>query len=445
MTDIPAGRRLIGLINLSAGTRPSQVMIFVSVLMCSVWVTSFTNLMQPLLVRELLHVPSANQGVVMGALTTAQQLAFLVFIGLAGSLADRLGRRTMLIIGMAGFAACMWLYPFIGVLSGLFAARIMWGAFDSSLSVGRVGRFLDYPDGSSRGKFVSFVMVTLTAAGSLFTALVASRVVSWFQSGGLTKVESIRYGFVALSLLAVAGAAVAFFLLDKDRPAPREAAKPGLVGQAKEMVADFRKVFAFARTNPRLAVVLMIGSVVRTDFVILGSFLGLWVLQAAAAKGVDAVQAVKTTGLLMSVAGITGIVTPPFMGWLADRVDRVAMLVGVIVVTGVAFCMFGIVGDVLSPWMFIAMGLVGLAEAGQAVSSMAALGDEAPPELRGSVIGVFTALGVASVLAVSVVAGVMFDKLGPASPFILEGVMCFTIAVVAIVLIRRRPASSPPS
>jgi MFS family permease len=441
VNEVPTGQNLLGFIQLSPGVRPSQVYIFTFVLLCSIWVIPFVILMQPLIISDVLYFPAGQQGVIIGALTTAQQAAFLVLIGLAGSLADVWGRRTMLILGLAGFALCMWFYPFVGSIAALFVARVAWGAADTCLSVGRVARFMDYPDNNSRGKFISLMMLLQSGASALFVAVVASRLPSWLQSFGLTKLESIRYAFIALSSIAVVGAAVAIFMLDDDAPtrSDTEEQQPRLIQQAKEIVAAFVQVFGHAKNKPRLAVVLLIGSVVRTDSVILTSFLGLWILHAASQQGIDSLQAVKTTGLLMSINGAVGFITPPIIGWLTDRMDRLTLLIGSVVLTGIAFCTFGLVVNVFSPWMIGVVVLVAVALNAQAISSNALLGEQAPAHTRGSVIGVFTALGVGSVLVVSLVAGFLFDRLGPSWPFVLEGMLCLTVSAVALALVRRRP------
>lgn len=440
MTASPEQRSLLfGTIKLAPAVTASQVWIFVAILLCSVCVLPFVSLMQPLLLTELLAIPADRQGTVTGFLSTAHQAAFLACIGVAGALADRIGRRWMLIIGMSGFAACMWFYPLVTTMAALFVARIGWGISESALSVGRVARFMDYPANESRGKFISLMMLLQAGVGALFVAGLSSRLPGWLRSQGISGGEAVGYAFLLMSLIAVIGALLAVFFLNKDgRPAPAPTPRPAGRRARGAMFTDLRTVWAVARTNPRLAVVLLIGSVIRTDSVVFTTFIGLWVIHSARAQGIDAIEAVKTTGALMLVSGVSGSIAPPIFGWLADRMDRLTLLLGAMVVTGIAFCSFFLVSDIFSPWVYLIIILVGLAEAAQSVSANALLGEEAPENLRGTICGLFTFLGTATAMAIGLLAGFLFDRMGPAAPFVLEGLLCFGFCLAALALMARQ-------
>ena len=215
--SVPAQRRL-GPILLSPGVTPAQILIFTGVVLAASFSNNFANLMQPLLVTEQLRVPSAGQGVVMGALATTQQAAVLLFIALSGALADRVGRRWVLMAALIGFTLCLWTYPLVSALSGLFLLRFAWGAAYTGLTAGGATKMMDYPDNNSRGKFLSLMIITQAGGGALFMALFSSRIVSWLKSLGLASAEAIHYGFWLMSLVAIAGLVLALFFLAKDRP-----------------------------------------------------------------------------------------------------------------------------------------------------------------------------------------------------------------------------------
>ena len=446
MTGAAASQKRLGPILLSQGVTPAQVAIFLTVILCANFSSGFMNLVQPLLITELLHVPAGQQGVLMGALTTTQHFAVLLVISVAGVLSDRIGRRWILILALTGFLVSMWVYPLVAAVWMLFAVRFLFGVSTTGLTAGGATKIMDYPDNRSRGKFISLMMVVQAAAAAIFMTLVSRRVVAWLRDLGLSDAEAIRYGFWAMSLITILGVVIAAAFLAKDAPPGRTdtaTRTPGL--SLRESIASIGAVFAEARKNPRLAVVLLIGGVIRTDSVILQAFLGLWIVQAGRQQGVDPIEATKTIGLLLAIGQISGFVTPPLFGWLADRVDRLILLNASLAMTAVAFCSFGLVHDVFGYGMIICAVMVGLAEGAQSISANALLGEECPPRMRGRAIGVFTFLGTLSVLAISLVAGALFDKVGHAAPFVMEGALNLLVCIVVVLFLvranRRRTAS----
>lgn len=116
--------------------------------------------------------------------------------------------------------------------------------------------------------------------------------------------------------------------------------------------------------------------------------------------------------------------------------DRLTLLNASLALTAVAFCSFGLIQDVFSYGMIICAVMVGLAEGAQSISANALLGEECPPEMRGRAMGVFAFLGAISVLAISLVAGALFDRVGHAAPFVMEGLLNLVVCTLVAWLIR---------
>lgn len=57
-----------------------------------------------------------------------------------------------------------------------------------------------------------------------------------------------------------------------------------------------------------------------------------------------------------------------------------------------------------------------------------------PNEIRGVMIGINNFFGLLGQTIFSVIAGIIFDKVGPASPFTLVSMCDFTIAFIAIIV-----------
>jgi predicted MFS family arabinose efflux permease len=68
------------------------------------------------------------------------------------------------------------------------------------------------------------------------------------------------------------------------------------------------------------------------------------------------------------------------------------------------------------------------------------IGQEAPAENRGAVIGTFSVFGAIGVLVASGVGGRLFDNIGPGAPFIMVASATGLLAVGALVIRLREPA-----
>jgi MFS family permease len=122
-------------------------------------------------------------------------------------------------------------------------------------------------------------------------------------------------------------------------------------------------------------------------------------------------------------------------GVLSDRLNRMSLLI-------VGFALL-IVADLIlavSSGLFgIGLGIVfwGL-HLGFTQGLLATLvADTAPEELRGTAFGVFNLLGGLALLAASVVAGLLWDKLGPQATF-LAGAGFTAISLLGLALVRWR-------
>ncbi|MFD2134856.1 hypothetical protein ACFSLT_05700 [Novosphingobium resinovorum] len=96
------------------GIPPREVFVFLLVTGIAVMMTAFIALMQPYVFTEMVGVPRAEQGRLAGQLMTVQQAVVLVCVGFAGALADRIGRRAMVIFALVGYSMAAFAYPLAG-------------------------------------------------------------------------------------------------------------------------------------------------------------------------------------------------------------------------------------------------------------------------------------------------------------------------------------------
>jgi MFS family permease len=390
----------------------------------------FANVMLPLIYSQQLHLAPAKQGLLAGTLGATQQVGALIFIMAAGALADIYGRRVMLLYTLAGFFLCLLAYPFTPAVWVLFALRFLWGAAFSGYNAGAPTIAMDIPDNRSRGKFNSIVLLVPWLAASGFV-LAASRWPAGFRSLG----ASPHAALVATTL--------AFFKEPWKRPASASAA--GVPARLKAIVSNIATVLDYAKQNKHFGVILFIGSVVRTDTVIIGSFLALWIVNAGRVGGIDAITAAKTAGLVASIRFVTKVVGAPLFGLITDKVNRTLLMLVALGLTTTAFASFGFVKSVFGAGMIVSAMLIGFAESAEAIASQSLIAQEAPAHLRGSSVGVFAFLGTASLMVVNLIGGYLFDKAGFSSPMLMEGVFHLLVLLIAIWMLRKgaAPAAKP--
>jgi predicted MFS family arabinose efflux permease len=70
------------------------------------------------------------------------------------------------------------------------------------------------------------------------------------------------------------------------------------------------------------------------------------------------------------------------------------------------------------------------------VVAQSVLGEESPAELRGISMSVFALLGTLGVLLSTSVGGQLFDRVGPAAPFLFVGALNLVFAIWAITMAR---------
>jgi MFS family permease len=448
-------QKRIGTILLSPGVEPAQIYVFLLITCACTFVNEFAMTMQPLVFAQQLHIDPARQGFLAGLLGTTQQFGTLIFIPVAGALADIVGRRIMLVLTLTGFWLCLLGYPLITVVAALFALRFLWGVAFTGFTAGAATMAMDYPDNASRGKFISLVLI-VPMAGSALLMLGGSRLPSWLRNSGYGP-RGIAIGtFWIVAGIALIGAVAAWRLLSADsRTAPRgtasatfaeragSAANPGtMFASFRGVLANLRGVFAHARENPRFAFILLIGSVVRTDSVILGAFVGLWVVNAGRLEGIDAITATRTAGLLTAIRLVTMGGGLLLFGPIADRASRVGLVLFAVALTAAGFAAFGLISDVFGTGMIAVVALVGIAEGAQSIASQSLIAQEAPAHLRGSSMGVFAFLGTASLMIVNLIGGRLFDRAGFSAPMLMESILHVAALAAALALLRaRRPAA----
>ena len=416
----PPGARL-GPIRLSSGVSTRQALSFVYISLVGISIWGFIPLMLPYVLTEQVHAPAAMHGRIAGTLQLVQTFAAIVLVPLLGGLADKYGRRWLLILAMAGFTLAAVLYPSATTLAALVAFNLIAGIAQTGNIAGGATSVIDYPENASRGKWVSLLLV----------GQVLSQIPGWLNGEGFTPVETSRIAFWTLSVFTGLATFAAVRGIKADRGA---GGKPDFnpLAEIRTSLANLKEVITYARRNPRFRLVLLVACVMRSDFAIVATFLSLWVAAEGRAHGVDAGAAMQTAGNMHFILMIGSFLVPLAVGFLVDRLNRILLIMLAVGFCTVAFLAPAFVGDVFGWGAVVAVALIGLGEGAIIVTTNSLLGQEAPEHLRGSALGIFILLGLVGVAAINFVGGQLFDRVSPVAPFVLVAAFNALILVSAL-------------
>jgi MFS family permease len=122
-------------------------------------------------------------------------------------------------------------------------------------------------------------------------------------------------------------------------------------------------------------------------------------------------------------------------GALSDRVGRYLVVTAGFAILILADLVLALGNSVVA--VLIGVALWGL-HMGLTQGLLAAMvADTAPPELRGTAFGLFNLLSGIALLLASIIAGLLWDVIGPSGTF-LAGALITAVALAALPLVRKR-------
>ena len=175
---------------------------------------------------------------------------------------------------------------------------------------------------------------------------------------------------------------------------------------------------------------------------IVALFLSLWVQSAAIADGYSAADATARQGALFGIVQGCAMLWAPFFGWLADRINRITLVILATLLSIAGYGWMGLTPDpVANAATFGAAALLGIGQASGILASQVLIGQEAPGPIRGAVIGMVGFFGACGILLISKLGGIAFDAWRPGAPFIIMA-LANAILLVFAVYVRRVPRSA---
>lgn len=253
---------------------------------------SFAMPFAPYYIQELGVTDPVGLKLWVSLFAAATPLSLAIFAPMWGALADRYGRRLMLLRANLGGMVVVGLMGTVRNVETLVALRLLQGAFTGTVAAAQTMVSAGTPN--DRSGF---------ALGALSAAVYSGGLVGAFVGGIFADCFGYRGTFFAGSTLLLAAALLVFFGTREDfeRPAaaeeaadpPEGAAAPGAVVAILGMII----AIAFARQFDAAFLPLLVQE-------IHGSIEGVSVW----------------TGTLSAVSGLAGLLAGPLLGRLADRV-----------------------------------------------------------------------------------------------------------------------------
>jgi DHA1 family multidrug resistance protein-like MFS transporter len=371
----------------------------------------------PLFIIQLGVKPIAAVSVWAGVIASANFLTAAIFSPMWGGLADRTGRKAMVVrscVAVAIFTAVMGL---VGNVWQLFAARAAMGVF-SGFSAAAIAMVATQVPEESLGFSLGWM-----ATGQLAGAL-AGPLFGGFLADTL---HNYRQIFFATAFFALAAALVCVLFVCEHAP------PPGARTERPSFFATMREIATHPQLAPMFVVVLLAQVVAFGVQPIVPLFVRAlagnvpWLATAA--------------GLAFAVTGLADLIASPFLGKRSDSIGyRRVLLVSLIGVA--AFTIPQAFAPTVAAFVALRFG-VGLFLGGVLPTANALIGRLFPLERRGAVFGLTSSATFLGMFAGPLLAGTVAARFGFASAFVTIGLMALANFAWVLLSVRRSPAGAP--
>jgi len=357
----------------------------------------------------------ASETLVRLALTVTS-LTIAITAPFAGALADRIGRRPLLIASLVLYTVAGSAGFFVSDLPLLLASRALLGVAVGGIMTAVSAIITDWFEGPARASFLARQQAAASLGGVIFLPL-----------AGVLAAQSWRAPF----LLYGAGILVLPFVILALREPDRARVSPLVAGG---IAADGSR--ASGGAGWRIAGIAAVALVVTAVFFMAPTQLPF------SLQRFDAPPAV--TGVVVAASTATGVIGALGFPWLSRRLSATAITASSVLLLGMGWVLVGTANGVVQVLAGVLLGGIGV---GMAVPNLnyrlAAL---ATPAGRGRVLGTLVAAIFLGQFLSPLVAAPLIDAVGIPATFLSSGVI-LTVAAVGVcgsrmLAGRRTPATS---
>ena len=410
-------------IRLADGVKPHHLWCYLLVAIISSSYAGALAVLQPGLMHAM-GIDQGSQATLTGNLAALQELVFIALLGPIGALADRIGRRIVYTGGLLITAAGYTLYAHAGSVAELVGLRLIIALGSAAVIGMMVTVIADYPQEADRGKANG--LQGLVATLGAFIAPMLLPLPALFAAGGMDELGAQKATFAVAGSLGVFAAVIAISGLSGQAGRVAQSAQLPLRSLLSQGLASAR--------DPLIALAFAAAFTSRGVLAVTGAFMSLWLIQVGTGElGLTASEAMNSLAMPRVLTIVTGaLIGSILMGILADRMRRISAVALASGVTASVYMSMLFVDDPTAPWVFILLGLMGIAEISAFVASQALIGQQATPALRGVIIGFFGMAGAVGILVGTTAGGYLFRDLGPSAPFVLFGAINLAVCLWAI-------------
>jgi MFS family permease len=356
----------------------------------SLWTDASSEMIYPLVplfLTRVLGAPVAMVGVIEGlAEATASVLK-----GISGWLSDRIGRRRPLVLAGYGLAAVA--KPLLALATGwplVLGARVLDRFGKGIRNSPRDALIADSSRESERGRAFGFHRAT-DQIGAVIGPLLALPLLAAFH-------QNLRWLFVAAFVPAALGVAILTAVRETGRgPSPIAAGPPRFRLRGAEP--------AFLRF---LAIMLLFT---------VGNSSDMFLILRAQQLGIGTGAVL----LLFAVYNAVYAAASYPAGSLSDRVGRRRVITAGLALFAAVYAGFGLAGG--PRWVWVLFAVYGLYQGLTDGTSRALVVDLVSPEHRATALGVYAMATGLAALPASVIAGLLWQNVGPAAPFFYGAAM----------------------
>jgi len=359
----------------------------------------------PFFVAELGARNLETQVLWAGAINAGGAAVMAITAPLWGALADRYGRKLMVLRAMVAGSLTIGLMALATSPWQLFVLRLVEGGFTGTVTASTTLAASTVP--RERLGFGLGLMQMAVFSGSAVGPLIG---------GVLADQIGYRATFVlAGSLLLVSALLVAFLVEERFEPPPRRA------GHGETGGETWRLLLA-----PALLGIVVSLFALRAASMALQPIVPLLVAQLA--RGSSAVNSLA--GLAMGVSGMTSAVASVGLGRLSDRIGQRPLLIASGALAAATFLPLGLTTQV---WQVIVLqALFGIASGGMLPTANALVARLTPEGRRGTIYGFTTTASSLGAFVGPLVGTALAAALGLHAPFLVIGLaLAVTVAWVA--------------
>ncbi len=383
----------------------------------AVWVGQFLALMGanfvfpfiPFFIGDLGIEDTSQQALWAGVSSAATGFMLFLSSPFWGSLADRFGRKPMLMRAYVGAMITITMQAFVQSLWQLVALRALQGLF-----VGTIPAATALIASGTPPKRVAY------ALGLLQMAVFTSQTVGPVVGGIMADAVGYRPTFALGGLMYVVSLVSCFFFVKEDFVRPPKGERVSYIGNLKSVMRV-----------PTMLLLITVMFLVSSAAVFIRPLIPLLVESFPNSGGA------REAGLVFAAIALTSAIAAVGVDRVSSRTGYKLALTGAIIGAGIGYMLVSI-ADSLLPLMLL-MALVGIFSGAMIPVVNALIGATAPRDKQGSAFGLVGSANALSFAIAPLLGGLTAQQFGIHAAFVVVG--CMLLGVAALVAFKvREPA-----